>query len=132
MIDVPRRAVLGAGVGALALAAVGWPASASAATTSPNTSPPRRAHYAKSVGRTFTATCNGRSHTVKLAHIRDVAGTTSSNRDRCFNLVFTVAGTSDLPDGIYTLRRLGVPTQALFLSSLGGPRTVQALVNRSV
>jgi hypothetical protein len=128
MIDVPRRAVLGAGVGALALAAMGLPTPAGAATTSP----PRRAHYAKSVGRTFTATRNGRSHTLKLAHIRDVAGTTSSYRDRCFNLVFTVAGTSDLPEGIYTVRRLGVPTHALFVSSLGGPRTVQALVNRSV
>ncbi|MDT7650670.1 MAG: hypothetical protein QOI36_2076 [Pseudonocardiales bacterium] len=128
MIDVPRRAVLGAGVGALALTAMGLPASAGAATTSP----PRRAHYAKSVGRTFTATRNGRSHTVKLAHIRDVAGTTSSYRDRCFNLVFTVGGTSDLPDEIYTVRRLGVPTHALFLSGLGGPGTVQALVNRSV
>jgi hypothetical protein len=129
MIDVPRRAVLGAGMGALALAAVGLPASAAGAAT---TSPLRRAHYAKSVGRTFTAMRNGRSRTMTLAHIRDVAGTASSYRDRCFNLVFTVAGNSDLPEGIYTVRRLGVPTYALFLSSLGGPRTVQALVNRSV
>jgi hypothetical protein len=128
MIDISRRAVLGAGVGTLALAAMGLPASAGAASTSP----PRRAHYAKSIGRSFTATFNERSHTVKLAHIRDVAGTTSSSRDRCFNLIFTVEGTSDLPEGIYTVRRLGVPTQALFLSSLGDPRTVQALVNRSV
>jgi hypothetical protein len=128
MIDVPRRAVLGASVGTLALAAMGLAAPAGAATPSL----PRRAHYAKSVGRTFTATRNGRSHTVKLAHIRDVAGTRSSYRDRCFNLVFTVAGTSQLPEGIYTVRRLGVPTHALFLSHLGAPRTVQALVNRSV
>jgi hypothetical protein len=47
MIDVPCRAVLGAGVGTLATAAMGLPAPAGAATTSP----PRRAHYAKSVAR---------------------------------------------------------------------------------
>jgi hypothetical protein len=69
---------------------------------------------------------------VKLAHIRDVAGTTSSSRDRCFNLIFTVEGTSDLPEGIYTVGHLRVPTHALLLSSLGGPRTGPALVNRSV
>jgi hypothetical protein len=128
MSDVPRRAVLGAGVGTLALAATGWAAPADAATPSL----PRRAHYAKSVGRTFTATRNGRSHTVKLAHIRDVAGTRSSYQDRCFNLVFAVVGTVALPEGIFIVRRLGVPTHNLFLAHLGGPRTVQALVNRSV
>jgi Zn-dependent alcohol dehydrogenase len=128
MTDVARRAVLGAGVSTLALAALGLAAPADAATTSL----PRRADYATSVGRTFTATRNGRSHTVTLAHIRDVAGTKSSYRDRCFNLVFTVAGTRDLAEGIYTVRRLGVPAHALFLSRLGAPRTVQALVNRSV
>jgi hypothetical protein len=108
MVEVGRRAVLGAGLGVVGLAVVGVDAPAAEAATAL----PRRSHYAKSVGRAFTVTRSKHSHSVKLTRIRNVARTPA--------------------DGIYTVTRKGVPTQQLFLSRVGDGANMQALVNRSV
>jgi hypothetical protein len=128
MVEVGRRAVLGAALGAVGLAVVGVDAPAADAATAL----PRRSHYAKSVGRGFMVTRSKQSHSVKLTRIRNVARTPASKRDACFNLIFAVSGNVHLPDGIYTVTRKGVPTQQLFLSRVGDGPNMQALVNRSV
>jgi uncharacterized protein DUF6916 len=131
MVLVPRRAVLGAGLGAglgvLGLAVVGVdPPPAEAATVLP-----RRAHFAKSVGRMYTLRHGRREYRARLVHIRNVAGTPAGRRDHCFNLIFRVAGGHQLPDAIYVVSRKGVHTSRLFLSRVGDGAGMQALVNRS-
>lgn len=128
MALVPRRAVLGAGLGVVGLAVVGIDApSAEAATVLP-----RRAHYAKSVGRLFTLRHGRREYRARLVHIHNVTGAPAGRRDHCFNLIFQVAGGHHLPDAIYAVSRKGVRTSHLFLSRVGDGAGMQALVNRSV
>jgi hypothetical protein len=129
MIDVPRRAVLGAGLGAIGLAVIGVDAPDASAAAS---SLPRRSHYLNSVGRTFVATSGRYKHKVRLARIHNVAGGPAKRRDESFNLVFVVARGRQLADGTYTITRKGVRTHRLFLSRLGDGASMQAVVNRSV
>ena len=130
MPHVSRRAILGAGFASVGLGMAGaMGATAPAADAAPVVRL-SRSHYAKSQGRTFTATHGKHVYHLKLLHIHDVAGTTAKQRDRCFNLVFGATGR--MPDGIYTLARAGVLTQTLFLSRIGTDPTMQALVNQSV
>ena len=138
MTDVSRRAVLGAGLGVLGLlglrtgagaaeATAHRPPAASAVRSGPHViDGPERAHFASSVGRSFAADLDGRRARLKLAHIRDVAGAVDDNLS--FNLIFTAH--RPLVDGIYTVRRRGVATHALFLSRVGPSTAMQAVVNR--
>lgn len=128
MAVVRRRTVLGAGLGAAGLALVGVPAPAAEAATAL----PRRAHYAKSVGRVFTLRHGRRQYRARLVRIRNVTGTPASRRDHCFNLIFQVAGGHQLPDAIYVVSRKGVRTSRLFLSAVGDRAGMQAVVNRAV
>lgn len=130
MPDVSRRAVLGAGVVSVGLGIAGAAGVDAPAADAAPVGPPCRSHYSKSLGQTFTATHGKHAYRLKLAHIRDLVGTSAAERDRCFNLVFSAP--EALPDGIYTIARRGVVTHSLFLSRIGGRATMQALVNRSV
>jgi hypothetical protein len=145
MGDVSRRAVLGAGASALGLAAlgVGLPDAEATTRSTPRTkaraatakatpmSAPVRADYAHVVGRVFTATRGGHSYRVKLTHLQDIAPATPKQRPHCFALIFAPVGKARLHDGIYVLRRAGVRTHKLFISSVGTERGMQAIINRS-
>jgi hypothetical protein len=134
MSEVSRRAVLTAGVGAFGLLAIGTASSPTAATAAPKAKatvvPPARSHYAHAVGKTFTATHGRSTYALKLAHIRDVDGTTAKQRDQCFNLIFAAAGPTQPPEAIYALTRKGVLTHSLLVSRLGSGQSMQALVSR--
>lgn len=124
--DVTRRTVLSAGAGLAGLAVIAAaPGVANAATPAAG---PLRSHYARSVGKTFTVQAHGRVHTVTLTAIHDLAPTTAMHRPFCFRLMFTPSGHIVLPEGIYTVRRAGVVTHSLLLSSTGS-RAMQAVVN---
>ena len=125
--EVSRRGILvGGGLVGAAVAALDPADDARAAG---RTGPLRR-HYARHVGAVFTLTRAGHTHRVHLRHIRDLRPTTAAHRPYCFNLIFAPAGPLVLPDGIYTVRRRGVPTHALFLSAVGAGHAMQAVVNR--
>ena len=123
-----RRAVLGAGIGSLALAIVGMNEAAADAAT---VSGPMRRDYAASVGKVFTVQHNGRTHRLTLTAVHDLPHTSVADRQYCFSLLFTPGGTAVLRDGIYTVQRTGVPTHSLFLARVGTGRALQAVVNRA-
>jgi hypothetical protein len=137
MGDVSRRAVLGAGAGAVGVLAFGaGPARAQAprakTVKAAHIAPmPLRAHYARSVGRAFTAVHGGRTVQVKLSYIRNVDHVPASQSQRAFILIFVPTGRRHLSDGIYQLKRKGVPTHTLALTSVGSDGGLQAVVNRS-
>jgi hypothetical protein len=144
MGDVSRRAVLGAGVGTLGLVAFGIaaPAANAAATTRARPVPlapdkaspmsaPLRSDYAHSVGRVFTATRDGHVFRIKLSRIEDLVATTAKQRPHCFALIFAPTSKARLHDGIYVLRRPGLHTHKLFVSSVGAKGVMQAIINRS-
>jgi hypothetical protein len=127
MAEVSRRAILAAAGGLAGLAAVGF--DGGAAATVPG-STILRSNYVKAVGQVFTATHAGHRHRLRLAAVRDLEPTTAAQRPHCFNLIFAPAGSTRLDDAIYVLRRPGVHTHRLFLSSLGTDGALQAVVNR--
>jgi hypothetical protein len=129
MGDVSRRVVLGAGAGLAGLVALGFDEVDAVAAASAN-STPVRSNYSKAVGKVFTAVHAGRSHRLRLTHIRDVAPATAAQRPHCFNLIFSPVGTVRLHDAIYVLHHSGVNTHRLFLSAIGTDGTMQAVVNR--
>jgi hypothetical protein len=128
MHEVSRRTALGAGLGLLGLAVVGVDESAADAAS---TSAPVRAHYASSTRKVFTARHGGRTYRLTLTAVQNLPHARAADRPYCFSLLFTPAGRTVLPDGIYTLVRSGVPTHSLFLSRVGTGRTLQAIVNRA-
>jgi len=93
---------------------------------------PERSDYKYSVGKAFTATRGKDTYQLRLVRISDVTGAIAKQRELSFMLIFDVGGASPMPDGIYTVRRFGVRTHALFMSGIGSPRSMQALMNRSV
>lgn len=129
MGDVSRRTLLGGGVGAAGLVALGL---GDAATAAPATAGPLRSHYAKSVGKVFTATRGGRTVKVRLVAIRTIGPTRQSQLSRSFTLVWAPTGGGRLQDGTYVLRRRRVQTHTLSLSSVGTSRRMQAVINRTV
>jgi hypothetical protein len=130
MGDVSRRAVLLTGAGLAGVAALGLDeADAVGATTAPN-STPVRSNYTKAVGKVFTAVHAGRTHRIRLTHVRDLAPTSAAQRPHCFNLIFAPTGKARLHDAIYVLDRPGVHTHTLFLSGIGTDGAMQAVVNR--
>lgn len=126
---VRRRTVLGATAGAIGLAAVGI-ADAGAGPLGRRASAPLRSDYSGSVGEIFHAVHDGRTVRLRLTAVRDLVPTSVRQRSRCFVLVFAPVGAARAPDAIYVLRRRGVPTHRLFLSSLGTDHAMQAVVNR--
>jgi hypothetical protein len=130
MDALSRRAVLGATAGAAGLVTI-CAVDADAAVLGRTASAPLRSHYAGSVGRVFTARHGGRSVRMRLTAIRDVVPGSARQRSRCFVLVFAPVGRGmSAPDAIYDLRRHGVRTHRLFLSSFGTGRAMQAIINR--
>jgi hypothetical protein len=133
MVDVSRRAVLGAGatvVGALIVGTVAEASPAGAATTSTKTTVPlTRSLYSGQIGRTFTAVVGRQSHQLTLNRILNVDGATSAQANTSFNLIFT--SKSRPAEGIYTISRTGVAAQRFFLGHLGDGESMQALVNRT-
>jgi hypothetical protein len=128
MLEPSRRTVLGAGLGSLALVFVG--VDETAADAAPASAPVRH-DYAPAVHKVFTAHHAGRSHRLTLTAVQDLPHASAAHRRYCFSLLFTPAGGTALPDGIYTLKRTGVPTHSLFLGRIGTGRTLQAVVNRA-
>jgi hypothetical protein len=135
MVQVSRRAVLGAGavalVGGLVAGLGPLPANAAtAAVATASTLPPLdRSSYSSWVGAPFTAEHAGTTHSITLARIHDVDGASNAQAQSCFALVFTAR--TRLPEGIYAISRRGVPTRQLFLGHLGAGTAMQVLVNRS-
>lgn len=123
-----RRAVLGAGLGLLGLAVVGVEEAPAGAAM---VSAPVRADYAAALYKVFTARHGGRTDRLTLTAVQDLPYTSAGQRQQCFSLLFTPAGRTVLPDGIYRVSRVGVPTQSLFLARVGAGRTVQAVINRA-
>jgi hypothetical protein len=128
MHNPSRRTVLGAGLGLLGLVVVGVDESAADAATM---SAPVRADYTAALHKVFTVRHGGRTHRLTLTAVQNLPHTSAAHRQRCFSLVFTPAGSSVLPDGIYALKRVGVPTHSLFLARVGTGRALQAVVNRA-
>ena len=128
MHEPSRRTVLGAGLGLLGLAVVGVDLPQAEAAT---TSGPTRKDYATSVGKAFTVAYRGANYRLTLTALQDLPNASTADSQYCFSLLFTPAGTTTLPDGIYTLKRTGVPTYSLFLGRVGTGRTLQAVVNRA-
>jgi hypothetical protein len=120
--------VLGAGLGLLGLAVVGVGETAADAATVPA---PERADYTAALHKVFTVQYRGRTHRLTLTAVQNLPHTSVAHRQRCFSLLFTPVGSSVLPDGIYVLKRVGVPTHSLFLARVGTGRTLQAVVNRA-
>lgn len=127
MNEPSRRTVLGAGIGLVGLAIVGVDARTADAATS---TAPMRSQYTPSVGRVFTVRHGGRAHRVTLTAVQNLPHTRPADRQYCFSLLLIPAGRTDLPDGIYTLERSGVPAHSLFLSRIGTGRALQAVINR--
>jgi hypothetical protein len=92
-----------------------------------------RSHYSRSVGGVFTAVGPAGNYRLRLVRIRELEPVIAAQREDRFNLIFRPVGRAQVPDGIYSLRRPGVATHALFVSSTGpaAPQYLQALVNRS-
>jgi hypothetical protein len=128
MHEPSRRAVLGVGLSSLVLAIVGIDETAADAAAA---SAPVRRDYASSVGKVFTVQHNGRTRRLTLTAVQNLPHTNVADRQCCFSLLFTPAGSAVLHDGIYAVRRTGVPTHSLFLGRVGTGRTLQAVVNRA-
>jgi hypothetical protein len=123
-----RRTVLGAGLGLIGLAVVGVERSAAEAATA---SGPVRSDYASSVGKGFTVQYGGGTYNLTLTALRDLPNAKVAYSQYCFSLLFTPSGTTSLPDGIYAVKRPGVPTYSLFLGRVGTARCLEAVVNRA-
>lgn len=128
MPNPSRRNVLGAGLGLLGLVAVGVDESAAEAAT---VAAPVRSDYTAALHKVFTVRHRGRTHRLTLTAVQNLPHTSAAHRQRCFSLLFTPAGSSPLPEGIYAPKRVGVPTHSLFLAHVGTARTLQAIVNRA-
>ena len=134
MASISRRAALASGAGILALAAweTGGEEAAEAAprgrTALLREHSLHRKHYQPHVGKVFRAHHGGSVHRVRLVAIED-HGVGHHLRNLSFTLVFKPVGRHRLPDQIYTLRRPGVPTRALLLTSLGTAGRLQAVIN---
>jgi hypothetical protein len=136
---VSRRAVLTAGLGAIGLGTIALvaPSTIALAETSLDDANgasglPVRSHFVSSVGKPFTATNAAGTFTLTLKEIHDLTPSTVADDENRFNLIF-VSRDLGFTDGIVTLRRRGVPTSTLFISSIGQVTTtqsLQALVNR--
>ncbi len=146
MPEVSRRTAMTAGLGGLSLAAAAiatqlGPTQASAApsvTANPNALEagvePTRSLYLPAVGSTFRASDGTRTIDITLATVEDLASAKSPGDEGRFSLLFTTLGFL-AGDGIFTLRRSGIPTTTLFLTPIGprgATRTMQAIVNRTV
>lgn len=128
MHEPSRRAVLGAGLGSLALVIVGIDETAADAATG---SGPVRRDYASSVGKVFTVHRDGHTNRLTLTAVHNLPHTSKADRQYCFSLLFKPAGRATPHDGIYTVQRAGVPTHSLFLGRIGTGHTLQAVVNRA-
>jgi hypothetical protein len=136
---VSRRAVLTAGLGAVGLGALALaaPSTIAFAETSVDDAHgasglPVRSHFVSSIGKAFTATTATGTFVLTLTGIHDLVPSTVADDENRFNLVFTTEHLG-FTEGIVTLRRTGVPTSTLFVSSIGhvtATQSLQALVNR--
>ena len=136
MAHLTRRAALSSGAGMLALVATQLaPASAEARTSRGRPAllgeaALRRNQYLPHVGKVFHAEHDGQVHRLRLvsAEHHDVSKALRNDR---FTLVFKPVGHGHLEDAIYILRRPGVPTRALLLTSLGTAGRLQAVISRA-
>jgi hypothetical protein len=128
MHEPSRRTVLGAGLGLLGLVVVGVDAPAAEGVS---VLAPQRRHYTPALHKAFTVRHAGRSLRLTLTAVQNLPHTNVADRQCCFSLLFTPAGSAVLHDGIYAVRRTGVPTHSLFLGRVGTGRTLQAVVNRA-
>lgn len=142
---ITRRTALAFGLGSVGVATLAVAANPQGATAAFGAlqaafgSPviPARSVFAGSVGEVFTATASGASFPVTLAAIHDLSPMLVDDDEDRFNLIFESTDPAFEP-GIYRLTRAGVPLTELFVSPInfspdsanGGPRTLQALVNR--
>ncbi|MDI2098992.1 DUF6916 family protein [Ruicaihuangia caeni] len=140
MPTLSRRSLL-AGAGAVGVAAVatavvvGAPRSPSASTASDPATVPEvqrelvRSRFAPHVGDTFVFEAEGRSASLVLDAIDDVAPVVEPDDEHRFNLLFTPAG-GELPAAVYRVRHPDAGDAWLFVSSVGtgGSTRHQALV----
>jgi hypothetical protein len=136
---ISRRAVLTAGLGVIGLGAIALAAPSTIAFAEISVDDangasglPVRSHFASSIGKPFTATTESGTFTMTLKAVHDLVPSTVADDENRFNLIFT-SGHLGFSDGIVTLRRTGVPTSTLFVSSIGqvtATQSLQAIVNR--
>lgn len=128
MREPSRRTVLGAGLGLLGLAIVGVDGSVAEAAT---TTAPVRGDYTSAIRKEFTVQHGGRTRRLTLTAVQNLPHARAAHGRYCFSLLFTPVGRTALPDGIYRLKRPGLPAHSLFLARVGTGRTLQAVVNRA-
>jgi hypothetical protein len=127
MGEITRRAVLGGAIGTAGVVAFGvGPAVAATARGAA----PVRADYANAVGRVFSVEHGGRTHRIKLTHLHSLSPSTAKQREHNFMMIFAPVDREQLPDAVYRLRRRGVRTHRLFLSTVGTDRGLQAVIYR--
>ena len=128
MADVTRRGVIGGGVAVLGVAMLGFDAVIGGAASAT----PSRSDYASSIGEIFEASDRRGTTRLRLTHADDTTPPGATRRSQGFVLLFEPLDGDRLDDGIYGLRRSGVPAHDLFLSGIGDKATVQAVINGTV
>lgn len=126
MADVTRRRVIRGGAAVLGATALGFDTVIGGGAASAT---PSRSDYASSIGKVFEAFDRDGTTRMRLTHADDATPAGAPSRFRSFVLVFEPVDGRGLDDGIYGVRRRGVPTHDLFLSNIGGGVTLQAVVN---
>ncbi|REK73002.1 hypothetical protein DX116_05270 [Aeromicrobium endophyticum] len=96
------------------------------------TAAPSRSDYASSIGEIFEASDRRGTVRLRLTHADDMTAPGASKRSQTYALIFEPVEGDRPDDGIYALRRRGVPTHDLFVSAVGPDKTLQAIVNGTV
>jgi hypothetical protein len=96
------------------------------------TAAPSRSDYVSSIGEIFEATDRRGTVRLRLTHADDVTAPGATKRSQTYALIFEPVEHDRPADGIYALRRRGVPTHDLFVSAVGPDTAMQAIVNGAV
>jgi hypothetical protein len=128
MAEATRRGVIRGGVIVLGAAALGFDTVLGGAATAA----PSRSAYASSIGEIFEASSRRATVRLRLTHADDMTAPGAARRSQTYALIFEPVEGERPDDGIYALRRQGVPTHDLFVSAVGPGKTVQAIVNGAV
>lgn len=129
MAETTRRDVIRGGVVVLAAGALGFDTvlGGGAATAAPS-----RSDYTSSIGEIFEASNRRGTVRLRLTHADDMTAPGATRRSQTYALIFEPVEGERPDDGIYALRRQGVPTHDLFVSAVGPGKTLQAIVNGAV
>lgn len=128
MTQATRRSVIRGGVVVLGAAALGFDTVLGGAATAA----PSRSDYRSSIGEIFEASDRRGTVRLRLTHADDMTSSRATKRSETYALIFEPVDGDRPDDGIYALRRRGVPTHDLFVSAVGPDTAMQAIVNGAV